>query len=800
MLERKAESVLKEVFVKITFSIALSCILATFILADQAFVAENIDALSAKAKELESKIVGLPVRSPDEQRKRAVLEIAMIYLNSCIEGNNADRAKALVSDIEAGFAMDLGKMDNSQQFFLPLGSPERNKDLADFYKAVEANLADKDKAVPVVKDGKGLFAKLDVNNTRRNGDEIFNYFLATAHKDSRYVNNIELFKRALNRVLLFIEGDKKNVNFSEFFTQDRNYFAIYAFRKVFPNALLPSQSAMCMKVADDMQKKNLQDYKDGKLRDWINENLAIASGLVHAGLILGNKEYVDAGLDILALHTSEQFSDGGLQYFRGQNESIGYHGINVEVANRIYLSTGNQTALNLIKKSENHTLLGVEPVIVGSFSSAPSWKWTWNTGYSTPRPVVFYTKNPYLKAYQDTIRAYAQASGKIPVLDAMSAMLDISDIQTKPLPDNYFVYDSNIMGARSRYGNFSTLMIGRNAETPAGLLTYVSAMAVDSFDPKRPKPLNAAMKGVFAGPRLKINDEKPGERWNGTANLGVENRNTCIIGHDFSALVTKHRLTGTDFGPSRWDSSWSGDQQWLALPDRIIGMVTVYPGTENAFDVRGIVKLGHGGTGVMYPKKIEKIDDSSYSYGDLTVRVRGQNYGKISVQEKTGLLRDGRANATDIVFTDDISEKDGSQVSRKYEKPYYFIVECDYKGAKGDAKVEKIDKSDLKGFKVVLNGETFVVLQNTGKTAIDLKTADYAGGQAYVHNGFVPNQENMPVKVETATIAPEKGILISNVKNANKAPFKSFNDMMILYGKGQSDGVTPFPFADVLAQ
>jgi len=736
---------------------------------------------------LETIVGALPSGNPEQKRKKLVLQIALEQASSHLAAGNMERASELCSDVNDSLAKVIGREVAQQPFFLPF---TRETDVRNsFDQGVAASLARKEDPLPVPVPGRSSFK--NINELRANGDHIFKNLVATAHPESKYRDNPELLGRAVRRTANYIDSLDLSVdpNMGEFFAMDRNLFAIYCLAKVYPDILLPSQRKHLEKGLRLQCSKLMEAYGNQELFKWCNANVSYASGLIHGGMLIGDNNYVRIGKDVLDHHVATQFPDGGFPYVTGQNESEGYHGIMPAVFNRIWLTTRDATALKGIVQGRNYTPLSIEPPIVGTYWTAPAWKWTWNSSYATSLEEAFHSRSPWLKTYQLVRRSYGR--GRKPTdFNPYEVMLDLAGIPGATLPNGYTVFDANIQGPRARYGNFSYAVVGREVNEPVGLQTFAGCMTVDSFDPKRPLPLNAAASGVFAGPKIKTSND-----FTATAQLADSPTNTVMMGHDCAALTTSHSLGGQVAGPRKKPTSWQGDQQWVLLPDRIIGMVTVIPGKEPACEVTGRVKLVHGGTGTMYPKEIRILDPSNYAYGTLRVKIHSHNYGLVDVERNTATLREGRNTATDIRLTDQISRDQGNASLRSYSAPLYFIVEIFPESTTANAAVEKIESGDLRGIKVNVNGRQLVSLMNCGKKTADIRTATYAlpGAPFHLLTGFQYQGTNSPATPATFPLEPGKGALIvSGGKHDSTPPWPSFTAMMEALSKRGTE-ITGFP-------
>lgn len=757
------------------------CVVVCFVAASALRVAAQPTDWATRADRLAAKVSALPAATPEQARTKAVLSVAIEQARSLGGVGHVAVAGEWLGDVESSLGRSLGRQVLEQPFLLPFSrEPEV---IAAFEQGVTETLATADAPLPPPTAEKSSFA--DVNASRNNGDHVYAFFLAGTHPQSRFKDDAELFTRALRRIAAYIDsqsiatGDK---NLDEFFTMDRNYFAIYCFGQVYPDALLPSQKKRLAEGIRLRARPIEERFAKGELVNWCNADMSYASALIHGGMLSSQGRLVDIGKAVLRTHVSEQFADGGFQYIRGQNECVGYHHVMPRVMHRVWLTTRDETSLKGILQSRHYTPLSVEPPIVGSFYMSPAWKTLWNTSYATSPEAAFHTRDPMLKTYQLVRRAYAPATRKKGEIPAHEVMLDLGEVKATPLPDGYTVYDANLQGPRGRHGRFSFAATGRAVHDPVGLWTLVGAIAVDEFDPKRPLPLNASVGPVTAGPTMDTSG-----RWQSNATVLDEIRATTLLGREFAAITGSYQLSGQNVGPRKVPTSWTGSQQWVLLPDRIVGMVSVSAGDEPAASVFGRVRLHAGAMGVRYPKQLQTIDAENYRYGDLAVRVHGHNFGRLDTEANTPLAREGRNFGTDLRFTDPQSLAAASAGTRKYTGTLYYLVEIRHASAASPATVQRIDSDGLLGVRVTHGGRTYLSVMNATPAAITVVPKQLLDGPSVVIREFKPGDANAPASLDTTALAPGKGLLIVSGTPADVgSPWPSFAEMLEAYGAGNS--------------
>ena len=183
------------------------------------------------------------------------------------------------------------------------------------------------------------------------------------------------------------------------------------------------------------------------------------------------------------------YPDGAFAYIGAQNESCGYHDLDIALLARYYLISQDDKAKAMLTQSAWYGPVSCEPGMVADYWTAPSWKHFWNGTYSTGTEVVAgLSGNPYLRGLLD--QEIKLKGGKPDPLLAM--FYRTSD--AKVLPDNYTVLDRNIIGVRARYGKFSYAITGRvPGRDEPGKDTLAGAMILDDPSDKEPYPLNAAL-------------------------------------------------------------------------------------------------------------------------------------------------------------------------------------------------------------------------------------------------------------------------------------------------------------------
>ncbi|MEM0964781.1 MAG: hypothetical protein AAGJ81_01350 [Verrucomicrobiota bacterium] len=559
--------------------------------------------------------------------------------------------------------------------------------------------------------------------SRTIADEMRLFAWAGLHPKSPYRGDPEVLKRALRRAHAYTDA----YNRTETMVQDlriNDFFACYSMMDALlilktgcPDLLLPIQrerwdetaeraGAFWYAFIDDNHNGWYSENNPRGFGSFCNHNVTEGMIVQFAGMYLGNEKYKEVGSRVVAMQRDNQYPDGAFAYIRNQNEILGYHGVNIEKFVRHYELTGDPIAKELLLNSRNYYPLTVEPGNTNEWWSNPVWKYQWNSsGYGPYQDIIAgITGCPYSKAIAKQELEYR--GGKINHI--IAAPYYRSSIEAADLPTDFFVFDRNIQGPRSRFGRFATAMVGRDyGNDDSGKMAFAGCMVIDPIDHRR-HPLNAAVKAIY--PRVRLRDNS--EDWRDCAYLSHDERTTVSTGHSFGSLATSHDLARTAPAQATFPVDWSANQQWISLPDRIIGMVEVFPkdGHQSAYGVSGRIRLGYGRAGPLRPKEMEKVDDLNYEYGDLKIRLYENNYEGIST-EVSGILRDSARNATEIVLTD---SPEGESERRRYseDERRFFTVEAMPEWAEPADSVEVIREGDVRGLEIAVETSRYLILHN----------------------------------------------------------------------------------------
>jgi hypothetical protein len=255
-------------------------------------------------------------------------------------------------------------------------------------------------------------------------------------------------------------------------------------------------------------------------------------------------------------------------------------------------------------------------------------------------------------------------------------------------------------------------------------MTYAGCMVTNPVGSGRAR-LNAALMAAY--PRVRVKPLSEGlAGWQASAHLSHAEAVGITMGRTVGAVTAIHRLEGTNYGPSSWPSNWDARQQWINLPERVIGMIEVFP-RENgqlAYDVSIRLRLGYGRAGQLEEKAIQRLGRGSFIYGELRVIIHDTNLPILRTQP-SGIVRDAPLKGTEIVLQAPHGGPDATEPVRFDQGTAYFaIVEIRPTWIEADAAVTCRTQETSAVLDVTVDGRRVRLCHNGGATTLDWPTDD----------------------------------------------------------------------------
>ncbi len=530
---------------------------------------------------------------------------------------------------------------------------------------------------------------------------------------------------------------------------------------------------------------------------YVNRDVSYAETLIQAGVYRNNNAWINMGKRIVdSINLVNRLPDGAYNYRIIQNEVANYHGGNNNSLAKIWSMVEYQPAWDCVSKTAMYELLSVEPREVAEFYTAAAWKTQWNgsAGISA-EPLLAITKNQYLKTRYNQFRVVDGYNDEM----VLSLSYYNPNIASLPLVDNYMVYDRNIKGVRGRYGRFSYGFTGRQVARPGsddtGLQTYIGAMETKTGRNANEDELDASLFVVHSKVHVK-NSSKP-TQWTDWAYMNARIDSKVCAARNASTLSSPSVLQYQTGGPRGIETNWASYQQWITLPDRIIGVVETYPKNNlaaQAFEIDGRVRFTYGRQTLQSPKyMVTEVAGSKYSYGKFKTIIHGHDFTTVSV-DSAGVVRDDDyGNSMEIIFRYNLSTGNTLYTYPATTKKY-FIVEIRDSMAVGDANVSRVINGNIKGLVVKLNGKSYASYRNDGTaTSVDLSTVVINGNTNQVHFSRGDSSINRPINITgtSYTIPANEQVLIISTNTPATDTGRGWQNYPELLAKEGNYGLLP---------
>lgn len=537
-------------------------------------------------------------------------------------------------------------------------------------------------------------------NPRTTASRMDALFWLFANPSSPLKGDPEVLKRLLGRILAYCDALQSGQDlrggqevYDDFAIAPAS-IVIREFATLYPELLLPSDRKFvqdAMRSAGEKVHTHAREHFDKREAGYANIDMAMSLELLNFGMFLEDPAMLETSRKLLDRVGKAVLPDGGFHYIGNQNESVGYHDIIVEFLARTHEIAPDGKALDIIKATEWYGPVSAAPI--GEYWTAPSWKHTWNSelrGTAGGFFVAGLTGNPLVRAIvgkPDVEDKKSWSRSRAPVAWYRN------NLPTAELPDGVLFPDRNIAGPRGRFGRFNYAITLRDIPTDEpGHATLVGAMTTTPA-----LGLNAILMGV--GPRVCVGSNREDPRsWayltSGMKSSQVMSRTAAALAASYDLAVFGSSTKGRVF-PAR------GQQLWLALEDRLVGLLRIQAADGDPGDsYEGVLRLGTGGTVAGEPQSLRRQDDGSFAYGDLVVVPHGQNFA--SIETPVVPFRLPRFPITEIQW------RGGGG------NPRWWVVEVRPK----DALPAQVDignpETDAPGFLVTVADRSYVAVANFG--------------------------------------------------------------------------------------
>jgi len=672
-------------------------------------ITPELAALNRELENCTKRVAELPAGSDREKQKKAILVLALQRARYAGEAHLETECRTLLDEASAAIGKpieDRPEPKLSKTLLPELKTVEGNPYLESLYKWAEEQLADPDRPFRKATE---KFSPIDnFGLARQMGGDMCRYFWLAAHPQSRYRGNAELIARLFRRLHAYadahqIHGHNYRSATNDFFAIGPTAQAMLMTRETYPDLLLPSDEAVwegLMKQVNAFWMGEYRKVQEGAYRmgRYANRDVAVGNILFSCGTYLSDQDALDAARFLMVSQAENLYPDGAFAYIGTQNECLGYHSAVTGPLTTYYHLSGEEDVLEIVKRSEWYAPLTIEPGNVSDLWTAPSWKHVWIGCGPGGESVVALTGNRYGRGILDLQIAKRGASPS-----PLAAMWYQSGIKAAAPPDNYVIFDRNVLGPRGRFGRFSyaaTLRVPNNGEP--GNATIMGAMTTREDRETNVTPWEAVLTGIMPRVFVETTPEEKHHKRPDWAWLTCRDKSGVSAGRDWSALHTRYQLH--TYGSSRKgpEVPWEGAQIWLCVRDRLFGLMEIAPqGEQQAFEVGLLGRIRHRG--------YKALSSDHWALGSLKLAVLEHNFASLRTAETTTAKSpELQIICSTRLLNESISGRRetnrGASELKTFtpDTPYYAIVEVSGGKVEPAAHVRRIANGALSGLTVRL--------------------------------------------------------------------------------------------------
>ncbi len=526
------------------------------------------------------------------------------------------------------------------------------------------------------------------------------------------------------------------------------------FNKVYPNLILPAakakieESMRAWATSDQNFIRNIMASGDYARYSWLNGDINSILSVGIKGIALNDQSMIDATNNALPSVYKVLLPDGATNYAGNATEVPTYHWVAIDAMAWYWLFTGNQKAYDFVANSVGYWPMNNNAGI-SEYYTAASWKYYWNGGAASSPTVASLTKDSY----------NYQLAGSTPSLLA-SLLWKAGVPALKAAPDNYVLFDRNIIGPRAKYGTFNYALVTRDP----GYGVYTKSSVTDG---------SARGLGSFFGMAVLNNttgwslnaaaQEFMGSIRNGSSSyfLATGITSSVSMANSVQGLSAKYSLTDR-LNPL---AGFENTQQWVTSRDRAIGMLSIKSTVNSQVNaVNAVAKFISGRRGVGTTKQFQILDSNTYQYGNIKIRITDSNFGRVDYSYSNAYDADPNppydGQKGTLTFKDPLSMND-STVKHTYTAgtTYYYLVEL-IPATSTFSTIKKLNLGNgLIGFEYDDGSKKVVMIHNPSNATV---TGSYSNAPGYsqysIHLGTdgtidrdkFGNMDNLLLKASTS--------------------------------------------------
>lgn len=418
--------------------------------------------------------------------------------------------------------------------------------------------------------------------------------------------------------------------------------------------LTPDFRRRCLDVIEKAIDEQIDSYHRRENRHrgrYPNMDAYFMLIMEEAGRILARGSCFSLAVEYLNYLEVCLFDGGGFMYSRDKNECEPYHRIVVMILVRFWELTRSRKVLDILEKTLPYYPNAVEPSGVAEGFTDPFHKHYWHPADPCPLDVLatLFPDAPEAGAHRfvaNQLHALRKDNDQNSGMFAVWAADYWRSEKGTPPPDELIRHDASVRGPRGRIGTFSWA-----ATTGACVDTFVGAMAAES--PEKLSSVQAVGAEVVLNRSVGWKDPNSplkGRRFDRALYVSDrEYRSRLIITKDWACVGVGSFLFP---GMIHCDDSvphggWETRQAWFLGRDRLVGLVAIEVGTDNAERIqaaRVYVRLGGNARDV-----VER--DGVHRRGDLSVRLVQHNFAQCSVEPGYAFYLDAEPTSSEIILS-----------------------------------------------------------------------------------------------------------------------------------------------------
>ena len=609
----------------------------------------SADTIAQQLKPLRLTIITLPENTAQARLKKAALLWTLGKVTTELNNGHTDTAASLLSDIGTMRKHAIGKrLATPANLFPPIPDSAANPFVPHMFD-----------------DMQKLFKISDLVSIPRDTLQVDTLAAAQAlgHPQSPLKDDPRVMTLLFNLLDREFNGwTDKTISLADL--ENSNYPVAYAMlTAVYPDlipATIKTEWEQAILLNAQQIVTNFGDVYNNhrSYQTWWNNDIRQAQDLLASSWDLHNTDFRRIAQNIIATLAQNAYRDGAFSYQGLENDSCASHGDDILYLAWYWLLSGDGSAKQMLLGAKHFYPLCYDSRGVAEDFTSPADAHYWNQ--RRPGEAAYIIAGMTGDPYNATLAGDVRGS-------EIDAIFYHADLAKKTLPDNYLLYDRNVQGPRGHFGLFSFAGSTRDASVTGrdqpdsnlgmGKSTFVGAMLLDPSSSAASWPLNVALDSVSSEVQTTSAGSAMGLDRQNFRSFPQNERDAVTVSQNFAALSTSYLITNKINARGSFNSlKWQGDQQWLFLPDRIIGLLSVTSLVDQqAYGVDGTIKLVAGRDTWGTKKTFQALDPSTVRYGNMIVHIQDQNYG--------GKLQTG-LEATSLIDPTDSTNKSGRIVIR----------------------------------------------------------------------------------------------------------------------------------------